>query len=160
MIPEKLTRRHCASRTWELLDITGKIAPIIATFKLDLQKLTYNHKLKWDDVLPNNLREVWCSHFKMMEEIQSLRFKRAVIPEDAVSEIFTTLDFGDASQKILCVAIYARFLRKKGDYSCQLLFARTKIISPPMSQPCAELFAATVLVVCIMEDTLKSKTVK
>ena len=144
VIPEKLTRRHCASRTGELFDISGKIAPIIATFKLDLHKLAYSYKLKWDDVLPNNLREVWCSHFEMMNEIKDLRFKRAVIPEDAVSERFTTLDFGDASQKIICVAIYARYLRKNGEYSCQLLFARTKIVSPPMSQPRAELFAATV----------------
>ena len=79
-----------------------------------------------------------------MEEIKDLKFKRAVIPDDAVSLSFHTLDFGDASTKILCVAIYARFLRKNGEYSCQLLFARTKIISPPITQPRAELYAATV----------------
>ena len=144
VIPDKLTRTNCASRTGEIFDLTGKVAPIIGTFKLSLHDMACEYKLKWDDVLPDNLREVWCSHFEMMEEVKSLRFKRAVIPDDAVSVTFHTLDFGDASTKILCVAIYARFLRKNGEYSCQLLFSRTKIISPPMSQPRAELFAATV----------------
>ena len=144
IVPDKLTRRHCASRQGEIFDITGKIAPITATFKLSSHELTCTYNLKWDDVLPDNLREVWCSHFEMMEEVKQLKFKRAVIPDDAVSVNFHTLDYGDASTKILCVAIYARFLRKNGEFSCQLLFSRTKVISPPMTQPRAELYAATV----------------
>ena len=104
IVPDKLTRKHCASRTGEIFDITGKVAPIIGTFKLGLHELTCTHKLKWDDVLPDNLREVWCTHFEMMEELKSIKFNRAVIPEDAVSEKFHTIDFGDASMKILCVA--------------------------------------------------------
>ena len=144
IVPEKLTRTHCASRTGEIFDISGKISPIVATFKLSLHELACTYKLKWDDVLPDNLRSVWCSHFEMMDEIKSLKFNRAVIPDDSVSVSFHTLDFGDASTKMICVAIYARFLRKNGEHSCQLLFSRTKIISPPMTQPRAELFASTV----------------
>ena len=133
VIPDKLTRTHCASRTGEIFDVSGKVAPIVGTFKLSLHELVCSYKLQWDDVIPDNLREVWCSHFDLIEEIKHLRFKRAIIPDDAVSDIFHTLDFGDASTEILCVAIYARFLRKNGEYYCQLLFSRTKIISPPMS---------------------------
>ena len=144
VVPDKLTRKHCASRTGEIFDITGKVAPIIGTFKLGLHELTGTHKLKWDDVLLDNLREVCCTHFEMMEELKNIKFNRAVIPEDAVSEKFHTIDFGDASTKILCVAIYARFLRKSREYSCQLLFSRTKIISPPTTQQKSEIYAATV----------------
>ena len=144
VVPAKLTRKNCASRTGEIYDLGGKVAPLVGMFKVDLHELSSLHNLKWADSIPDSLRNVWLSHFEMMEEIPKLKFKRAVIPEDAVSPTFQTLDFGDASMKIACVAIYARFLRKNGEYSCQLLFARTKIISPPMSQPRNELFAATI----------------
>ena len=144
VVPTKLTRKNCASRTGEIYDISGKVAPLVGMFKVDLHELSSIHNLKWADAIPDSLRNVWLSHFEMMEEIDKLRFKRAVIPTDAVSPSFQTLDFGDASTKLACVAIYARFLRKNGEYSCQLLFARTKIISPPQSQPRNELLAATV----------------
>ena len=39
VIPSKLTRRHCVSKVSGLLDITGKITPLTASFKLDLHDL-------------------------------------------------------------------------------------------------------------------------
>ena len=51
--------------------------------KIELHKLT-NRKLDWDDILPNNVQELWKSHFEMMNEIKNLKFKRAVVLEDAV----------------------------------------------------------------------------
>ena len=56
----------------------------------------------------------------------------------------STIDFGDASNKLACAAIYARFLKKDGTFSCQLVFSRSKIIPDGLSQPRAELFAATI----------------
>ena len=53
-----------------------------------------------------------------------------------------TIDLGDASDSLVCSAIYARFLRKNGEYSCQLIFARSKLVPKGMSIPRAELFAA------------------
>ena len=41
------------------------------------------------------------------------------------------------------MAIYARFKLTDGGYSCQLVFARTKIVPKDMSIPRAELLAAT-----------------
>ena len=54
-----------------------------------------------------------------------------------------TIDFSDASEKMICVAIYVRFLRKSGEYSSQLLFSRTKIVPQDMTLPRAELLAAS-----------------
>ena len=143
IIPDHITRRHCVSKTAEIFDITGKITPITATMKMDLHELVIR-QLDWDDRIPDDLRPLWCSHFDMMKEISNIRFKRAVIPEDAASLNLETLDFGDASKKLCCVAIYARFLRKNGEFSSQLVFARSKIIPTGMSQPRAELFAAAI----------------
>eukprot|EP00111_Clytia_hemisphaerica_P018493 TCONS_00054730-protein len=69
-------------------------------------------------------------------------FNRCIIPEDAVDIKISTLNFGDASKSIAASAIYGRVLRKNGLYSCQLIFARSKIIQNPSSQPRGELSAA------------------
>ena len=95
-IPSKLTRRHYASKVAEIFDLTGKVSPITASMKMDLQELVHR-KLDWDDTIPDHLRPIWESNFKIMKDIGTLRFKRAIIPEDAVDLNINTLDFGDAS---------------------------------------------------------------
>ena len=95
--------------------------------KMDLHTLT-KRGLSWDDAIPDDLRLVWISHFEMMQEIGTLRFQRAVVPEDSVNLDINTIDAADASNKMACVAIYARFLRRNGTSSCQLVFSRSKVV--------------------------------
>ena len=109
--------------------------------KLDLHKLV-KRNLGWDDKLSDELRAVWFAHFEMINDLKNVKFKRAVIPEDAVNLQIDTIDMADASKSIACVAIYARFLRKSGDYSCQLVFARSKLILDGMTKQRAKLLAA------------------
>ena len=141
-IPEKLTKRMCASKVGEVFDLTGRIAPLVAQFKLDLSKLNRQYSLGWNDVIPDSLRSCWVTHFQMIQELSTIRWKRAVIPSDAVSLEVSTIDCGDASSDIACAAIYVRYLRKNGQYSCQLIFARTKILPEGLTQPRRELVAA------------------
>ena len=141
VIPEDFTRRQCVGKVAEVHDILGKVSPIIGGFKIDLRELT-SRKLDWDDKIPNELQALWVSNFEMMKDISNIRYNRAVIPEDAVSLDIDTIDAGDASRVLACVAIYARFKRSCGNYSCQLIFSRTKLVPENMSQPRAELFAA------------------
>ena len=89
-------------------------------------------KLGWGDQIPEDLKQIWASNFEMIEEIGNIRFKRAVVREDAINLNFETLDFADT-----------RFKRKSGGQSCQLLFARSKIVPKDMSMPRAELLAAS-----------------
>ena len=79
----------------------------------------------------------------MIQEICKIRFHRAIVPSDAIKLNIETIDVADASPFIICIAIYARFKRRNREYSCQLGFARTKIVPKDMSMPCAELLAAT-----------------
>ena len=143
IIPEVLTRRHCASKVAEVFDITGKLSPLIAAMKFDLRELS-NLQLSWEDAIPDSLRPIWISHFEMMQELGNLKFKRAIVPIDAVSLDIETLDFGDASKTLICVCIYVRFLRKNGQFSCQLSFSRTKLVPKDMTLPRAELYASLV----------------
>ena len=69
------------------------------------------------------------------------RVKRAVVPDDAIDLSVETLDFADARQRMICAAIYARVRRQCGGYSCQLVFAHSKIVPQDMSQPRAEALA-------------------
>ena len=140
VIPSKLTRRHCVSKVGEIFDITGKLTPITASFKLDLRNLV-ELGLSWDDAIPDNLRPIWEDNFTMMQEIKNVRYQRTIVPSDAVNLNINTVDFGDASKQMAAVAIYARILRKNGEYSSQLIFSRSKVISPT-TQPRAELIAA------------------
>ena len=110
-IPEKLKRRHCVPKVAEIYDLTGKITPSTAAMKMDLYDLV-ERGLSRDDLIPDELRPVWNNHFEMMQEIGNLKFKRAIVPEDAVNLNINTIDATDASSKVACVAIYARFLRK------------------------------------------------
>ena len=107
--PSNLTRRQCVSKVAELVDLTGKVSPLIASMKIALQNLV-QRQLQWDDVIPDNLRSIWESNFDMMKEIGDLRFNRAIVPEDAIDLKMDTLDFGDASHSMVCVSIYGRFL--------------------------------------------------
>ena len=84
-VPLQLTRRLCTSKVGEIFDISGMITPITATMKLDLHSLV-QRKLDWDDVIPDNLRQIWISHFQLMEEIRDIKFNRAVVPKDTASQ--------------------------------------------------------------------------
>jgi len=139
-IPSKLTRRDCTSKTAEVFDMSGFLTPITATLKLDLHELV-QRKLAWDDGIPDNLRNLWISHFDMISDIKSITYQRAVVPENATSLKIDTLDFGDASQSLICSAIYVRFPTTDG-FSCQLIFSRSRLVPENLSLPRAELYAA------------------
>ena len=94
-------------------------------------------------MLLDEFRPMWVSHFKMMQEIGKIKFQRAVVLEDIISLDIQAINAADASQKLACVAIYTRCLKRYGTHSYQLIFCRSKLIPDGLSQPRAELFAAT-----------------
>ena len=140
VMPSILTMRNCVSRTAEVFDLVGRVAPILAGLKVDINTL-HQRSLGWDDPIPSELKEIWAANFDLIKEIGDIEFRRAVVPPDAVNLDVETIDIADASEHLVCSAIYARLLRKDGTYSCQLIFARTKIIHN-MTIPRAELIAA------------------
>ena len=142
VIPDNLTLRNCLSVVYEIFDPVGKVAPLVCGFKIDIREL-HLRKLSWDDVLPENLRQVWTSNIEMIQEIRNIRYNRAVIPPDAVDLKCETIDTADASLAMICIAIYVRFRLRNGGFSCQLIFARTKTVPADMTQPRSEMLAAS-----------------
>ena len=141
LIPDEFTRRDCAGKVAEIFDLLGKMTPITAGMKLDLCELT-KRKLDWDDKIPDELKAIWKDNFEMMKEINKIRFNRSIVPEDAVNLDIETIDTADSSRALMCAAIYSRFKRRNGEYSCQLVFSRSKVIPENMTMPRAELSAA------------------
>ena len=76
-----------------------------------------------------------------MDEIRHMKFRWAVVPSDAVSLDMETIETADAGERLICAAVYAMFNRKNSLWSCQLIFALTKIVHD-LSIPRAELEAA------------------
>ena len=119
VIPQKWTKRICVGILDEVFDILGRTTPIISGMKLDVREL-HLRKLDWDDKIPDDLRKIWVSNFELINEIGKVTFQRAVVPSDAVNLEIQTIDNADASRDLICCAIYARFKKKDGRYSCYL----------------------------------------
>ena len=141
VVPVKFSRKECAGNVAGIFDLRGNVAPIVGGLKLNLRELSMR-KLQWDDVIPEDLRQLWTSKFEMIQELACITFKRCVIPEDALNLDMETLEFGDASGSLICAAVYVRVKRRNGQYSCQLLFARTKLLPLGTTTPRGELAAA------------------
>ena len=65
------------------------------------------------------------------------------MPSDPVNLCVETIDMAGASSNLICAAVYARFKRKNDSYSCQLVFARLKLVPKDMSMQRTELMAAS-----------------
>ena len=141
LIPDEFTRTDCAARVGEIFDLNGRVAPLIAEMKLDLRDLC-KKGLDWKDCVPVDLIPKWKENFDTITQLRDFKFKRCIVPEDAVSLDMETIEMGDSSLQLACSAIYIRFKRKNGQYSCQLVFGRTKLIPEGMNIPRGELFAA------------------
>ena len=126
-IPDILTLRNCVSRASEIFDPVGRAAPIVGGLKLDISTL-HKQCVGWDDPIPTGLKEVWISNFQTISDLANVNFRRAVVPPDALNLEVELICLGDAGENMVCSAIYARFLRRDGSHSCQLIFARTKVI--------------------------------
>ena len=142
IVPEVLTRRDCVGKLSEIFDPLGRVTPITRGIKVDINELT-SRKLDWDDKIPDDLRKIWDNNFEMIQELRNVTFKRTIVPVDAVSLEVATLDTADATEDLICVAIYARFKLRNGKHSCQLVFARSKIVGKGTTTARAELRAAT-----------------
>ena len=104
-IPNPLTRRHVVGKIAEIWDLCGFITPLVARFKLDL-RLLVERGLDWDDEVPLDLMPDWIEDLQLVERIGGMKFRRALVPEDAVSLDIETIEAGDASKQMMVVGRY------------------------------------------------------
>ena len=122
------TKRVLTGLVAGIFDPLGLVTPITAGLKLDLHDLCVLH-LDRDDPVPAEQLDKWVANVEKIQELAGLRFQWTIIPEDAASLDVELLVATDASQNIGVVAVYARVLRQTGEYSCQLVAARSKLLT-------------------------------
>ena len=99
-----------------MFDWLGRFTPITAGIKLDLRVLSLRG-LDWDDPIPNDLISQWKNNFETIKKLGEIKFRRAIILEDAVNLDMETIEISDSSLHLACYVVYARFKRKMGLYS-------------------------------------------
>ena len=141
-VSQKLTRRMVVSKFAAIFDMYGHLTPETAKMKLDVSEASKETDA-WDDAVPTELRSKIVSDLWRLFKLQGLKFRRAVIPEDAVSTKVHLTACVDAANKLKIVGVWARFLRKCGKYSSQLLIGRS-LLSRGGTIPKEELEALTI----------------
>ena len=134
------TKRTLTGLVAGVFDPLGLVTPVTAGLKLDLHELC-TLRLDWDDPVPVELLDKWVANVEKIQELGGLQFRRTVIPEDAANLDVELMIATDASQNVGVVAVYARILRRGGEYSCQLVAARSKLLTG-LTIPKAEMKSA------------------
>ena len=134
------TRRNLLGKVAGVYDPVGLVTPITSRLKLDLHDLCLEN-LDWDDPVPESYLEKWISNLNDIQSIKELKFRRTIIPPDAASINFDLIVSSDASKSIAVASVHARVPLISGNFSCQLLTAKSKIVRYS-TIPRAELRAA------------------
>ena len=133
MIPKAFTRRDCVGKVAEVFDLLGKATPNMSGLKYSTGMTRYLMIYKL----------CGSQSFEMIKDLSNVKFRRAIVPEDAIRLEIETIDTGDATQTLVCSAIYARFKRQNEEFSCQLVFSRSKLVPEGTTLPRSELLAAS-----------------
>ena len=99
------------SRAAEVFDLIGRFTPITARIKLDLSELSLRG-LNWDNIIPDDLVPQWRNNFATISKLGEIKFRVAIVPEDAVNLEMETCEIWDSSLDLAFSAVYARFKRK------------------------------------------------
>ena len=135
-------RRTLVGKVAGVYDTLGLLTPVTARLKLDLHDLCAE-KLDWDTPIPEKYLQKWVRNLEDIQQLREIRFRRTVIPSDAASLEIELICSSDASQEIAVATVHSRIKLKSGGYHCQLLAAKSKLVSS-LTIPRAELKAAVI----------------
>ena len=142
-VPERLTRRQVVSKFASVFDPYGKLCPVTAAMKQHCRMAVMETE-GWDDPITPETRTLWLKNFWQLHSLKGVMFMRARIPEDAASTDLTLVCAVDAANQIKAAGVYARFPRKNGKFSSQLLIGRSLLAKEGSSIPKEELEAAVI----------------
>ena len=139
-IPKNLTRRMIVSKYSAVFDPLGKLTPVTAEMKVHVRRAV-KETSDWDDAVSEELRGLWIGNLWKLYSLQGLRFTRPRIPVDALSSKIQLVAAVDASSELKIAAVWGRFKRKNGLFSCQLIIGRSLIAREEGTIPKEELEA-------------------
>ena len=123
-VKKPLTRRLIVSKFWSLFDPFGKLTPLTAKMKLDVSK-AMQQTSSWDEQVPTILHDKWLENLWKMQKLKGLQFQRPRIPKDALNTDLHLVGCVDAADELKIVGVWAKFKRKNGGFSSQLIIGRS-----------------------------------
>lgn len=148
-----MTKRNVLSTSAYIFDPLGTLSPITIRARIFLQQL-WELKIKWDEILPNDLLKIWSDFEKDLEYLKKISIPRYI--HDLDSTFVRIHGFLDASEKTYGGAIYLRVI-KFGMAHNNLSYAKTRVTPiTKVSMTRLELSGALVLTE-ILQTTLKNQ---
>ncbi|XP_037033049.1 uncharacterized protein LOC119072036 [Bradysia coprophila] len=121
------TKRKFLSHASKLFDPLGFMAPCTVIPKILFQRL-WETKLKWDDLLPDDIRKRWVKFHGELPLLESIQIPRFFgLSDDIGSGAFELHGFSDASGLAYSGVVYTRVQHPDGTIQVQLLAAKTKV---------------------------------
>ena len=131
---------NASRETPDVYDPVGLLTPITSRLKLDFHDLCLED-LDWDDDMPDSYLEKWILYLNGIQLIKELKFCCTTTLPGASPMEFELIISSDASKSIAVVSVHTRVPLTSGEFSCQLLTAKNKIVCYN-TVPRAELRAA------------------
>ena len=125
-------------------DPIGYTTPVTSGLRRDLHEIMML-KTDWDQEIPLDYLTTWVKNLKIIQKLKNVKFPRCVIPKDFAEEKVELIVSCDASQETAAAVVHARVKKRNGDYSCNILASKSKLVSTS-TIPIAELKAARIAV--------------
>lgn len=136
-----VTKRAILSRTAQLFDPLGWLAPVVVRAKIQLQS-TWLLGVDWDTPLPDRETESWRNFVAEFPLLARVRVPRWLPHEGGDIELH---GFADASERAYAAVVYLRTLQSECSL-VSLIAAKTRVAPlKPVSLPRLELCAAHLL---------------
>ena len=123
----QFTKRSVLSKVAAFYDPVGFFEPLKALLKIHFSNL---NKLEWDQILQEEDQNLWRRIFSKFFHLSSLRVDRYFLPRTCdPSSPVRLICVADAAEHAGGAAIYAGVPMADGSFSCQLITAKSRLLS-------------------------------
>ena len=136
---QMFTRRILAGKVAGVFDPLGLAAPVTGRLKIDLNAVCRDNG-DWDAAVDPRYLDVWVENLLDIQRLADLRVPRNVFGGLEGGKEVELLVCCDASEVIAVAAVYARVREEGGEFTCNLVTAKTKLVGKT-TVPRAELRA-------------------
>jgi hypothetical protein len=135
------TKREILSKTAQVFDPLGLVAPVVVKAKIILQQC-WSLKIGWDDLLPETIYCAWVKILQELAHLNEIEIPRNIIKSSPVQ--VQLHGFGDASQIAYGAAVYLRTTDHSGNHQVHLICAKSRVaplraVTLPRLELCAAL---------------------
>ncbi|XP_011883862.1 PREDICTED: uncharacterized protein LOC105571005, partial [Vollenhovia emeryi] len=145
----KMTKRKILSSAHRIFDPLGFVCPVMLCPRILLQE-TWSENLKWDDEVPDKLKNRFSKWLEDLKELNKIRITRCILGQISESDNVSLHIFCDASKDAYATVIYIRVENFEG-VKVHFVQAKTRVAparkgntDARTSIPRLELLAATI----------------